>query len=123
MTTAPTIAVADLDRPASPGRPRMPLAAAVAIGLAWSVIIGLHASGHEEALDHDALVGEHAQLSVGDVAIYACRFLLAGHGLPGSDSISLNHRPVLSGTLCAAAPQACGISLIPWCGGDDASFD
>ena len=76
MTTAPTIAVADVDRPASPQRPRRPLAAPAAIALAWSVIIGLHASGHRDALDHDALVGAQAQLGVGALAVYVSAWVL-----------------------------------------------
>jgi predicted metal-binding membrane protein len=76
MTRAPTVAVADVDRPTSPGRPNMPLAAPVAIALAWSVIIALHASGHGDALDHDALVGERAQLSAGTLAVYASAWIL-----------------------------------------------
>lgn len=76
MTTAPTIAVADVDRPESPRGSRVPVAAPAAIALAWLVIIGLHASGHGDALDHDALVGEQAQLSVGALAVYASAWVL-----------------------------------------------
>ncbi|HVE45540.1 MAG TPA: DUF2182 domain-containing protein [Acidimicrobiales bacterium] len=54
----------------------MPLAVPAAIALAWSVIIVLHASGHGDALDHDALVGEQAQLSVGSLAVYATAWIL-----------------------------------------------
>jgi predicted metal-binding membrane protein len=76
MTTAPTIAVADVDRATTPGRPSIPWVAPAAIALAWSVIIGLHVSGHGDALDHDALLGGRGHLTVGRIAVSATAWIL-----------------------------------------------
>ena len=71
-----TSAIADIQRPAEPERPSVPLAAPAAIALAWSVVIALHVTGHGDALDHDALLSKTGDLTVGRLAIYASAWIL-----------------------------------------------
>ena len=76
MTMAPTRTLADVQPPAAVERPRVPKAVPAAIGLAWLVIIGLHASGYGDALDHDGLLGEQGHVTAADLVVYATAWIL-----------------------------------------------
>jgi predicted metal-binding membrane protein len=56
--------------PAAASR-QVPLPVSTAIVLAWATSIAVHATGHADALDHDALLGHAASPSPEALAVYA----------------------------------------------------
>jgi predicted metal-binding membrane protein len=59
---------------ATPRRP-LPVAIPAAIALAWAVIIAAFASGHADAIDHDALLGEGRPPTAAAVVAYAAAWI------------------------------------------------